>query len=74
MARRTLSLTNKIEELVLDQANEGESFSAAAARLIEAGAVALKGRRRPRYVASGDGPEDLGELAEKYLREVLTTR
>lgn len=74
MARRTLNLPDYIEELVLQRAEKGESFSAAAARLIEAGAAALKGRRRPRYVASGEGPEDLGELAEKYLRQIVSAR
>ena len=52
----------------------GESFSAAVARLIDAGARSLRGGKRPSYVASGEGPEDLGRMAERYLRELVTAR
>lgn len=74
MARRTLSLPDSVEALVRDQAGEGESFSAAAARLIQAGARASGDRRPPRYVASGKGPRDLGRMAERYLREPVAAR
>lgn len=74
MARRTLSLPDSVEAMVRERADEGESFSAAAARLIQAGARAGGGKRVPRYVASGKGPRDLGRMAERYLREPKTAR
>jgi hypothetical protein len=74
VARRTISLPQSIEDLARESAREGESFSATIARLIEQGARAERGARRPRYVASGEGPEDLGEAAERYLRELVEAR
>lgn len=74
MGRRTLNLPDSVESLVREAAADGESFSAAAARLIEAGAALLSGRRRPSYVASGAGPEDLGRKAEEYLRRLTQSR
>ena len=74
MARRTISLPQSIEDLARDSAREGESFSATVARLIEQGARVEGGARRPRYVASGDGPEDLGRAAERYLNELVESR
>jgi len=74
MARRTVNLPDNVEEVVRELANEGESFSAAVARLIDAGARSLRGGKRPSYVASGEGPEDLGRMAERYLRELVTAR
>lgn len=74
MARRTLNLPDSIEALVRENALQGESFSAAAARLIQEGAAGRGRRKPPRYVASGTGPRDLGRLAEKYLRDLLMAR
>jgi hypothetical protein len=74
VARRTISLPQSIEELARESACDGESFSATVARLIEQGARAERGARRPRYVASGEGPEDLGQAAEQYLRELVEAR
>jgi hypothetical protein len=74
VARRTLNLPEAVVDLVLEQAEEGESFSAAASRLIQAGARAGGTRKSPRYVASGNGPRDLGRLAERYLRETVRAR
>jgi hypothetical protein len=74
MARRTISLPQSIEDLARDSAREGESFSATVARLIEQGARAESGARRPRYVAAGDGPKDLGRAAEKYLNQLVEAR
>ncbi len=74
MVRRTVNLPESVEATVRELAEDGESFSAAVARLIDAGARSLRGARRPSYVASGEGPEDLGRLAERYLRELVTTR
>jgi len=74
MARRTVNLPDSVEALARSVAEDGESFSATVSRLIEAGARATHGRRRPSYVASGDGPDDLGREAERYLRELVTAR
>ena len=41
-------------------AQEGASYSTAVARLVETGARTLRPDWRPRYVASGEGPEDPG--------------
>lgn len=74
MARRTISLPQSIEELARESAREGESFSATVARLIEQGTRAESGARAPRYVAAGEGPEDLGEAAERYLNKPIPAR
>jgi hypothetical protein len=74
MARRTVSLPQSIDDLARESTREGESFSATVARLIEQGARAERGARRPRYVASGDGPEDLGRAAESYLHAPVEAR
>jgi len=77
MGRRTVNLPEGVEGLVRELASEGESFSAAVARLIEAGAKGAEGEgtsRRPGYVASGEGPDDLGRRAEHYLRDLATSR
>ena len=69
--RRTINLPPKVDALIRDIARDDESFSAAVVRLIEAG-IRNEGRRRPpSYVASGDGPSDLGEKAELYLRKLV---
>jgi len=74
MARRTISLPQSVEELARESAREGESFSATVARLIEQGARAENGGpQAPRYIAAGDGPQDLGRAAERYLRELVHT-
>ena len=74
MVRRTVSLPQSVDELVRERAQEGESFSAAVARLVRQGAAAERGRKRPRYVGSGRGPTDLGRRAERYLRELIVAR
>lgn len=74
MARRTVNLPPSVEETVRELAHEGESFSATVSRLIEAGARSVRGSKRPSYVASGEGPEDLGRMAERYLRELVDSR
>ncbi len=71
MARRTIHIPEGTELLVRELAQDGESFSATVTRLIEAGATMLERGRVPSYVASGDGPDDLGRKAETYLRETI---
>jgi hypothetical protein len=60
-----------IDATVRENALEGESYSATVARLIDVGARALNGPRRPPYVGIGEGPEDLGVNAEEYLRRIF---
>lgn len=74
MTRITISLPASVEDLARESAHEGESFSATVARLIEQGVRAEQGARRPRYVASGEGPDDLGEATERYLHELVEAR
>ena len=74
MARRTVNLPDSVEAVVRELAGEGESFSATVTRLIEEGARSLRGPRRPSYVASGEGPDDLGRMAERYLGELASSR
>jgi hypothetical protein len=74
VARRTISLPDSVEELVRRNAAAGESFSAAVARLIQDGVAARHGKPRPRYVASGEGPHDLGRRAEQYLKDIVSAR
>jgi hypothetical protein len=74
MARRTVNLPESVEALARESAEDGESFSATVARLIEAGAEATRGKNLPAYVGSFDGPEDLSELAEYYLRHPVELR
>lgn len=73
MPRRTINLPESVEQLARSLANEGESFSATVARLIE---EAARGRRRgrPKWVGSAEGLEDLGIDAERYLRELVELR
>lgn len=72
MGRRTISLPQRVEDLARESAREGESFTATVARLIEQGARAQRRARRPRRV--GDGSDDLGRAAERYLRELVEPR
>jgi hypothetical protein len=69
-----VNLPDSIDALAHEAAESGESFSATVSRLIEQGVQASSGRKRPRYVASGDGPEDLGRAAERYLAKPITAR
>ena len=74
MARRTVNLPDSVEAVVRELAEQGESFSATVTRLLEEGARSLRGPKRPSYVASGDGPDDLGRMAERYLGELAASR
>jgi len=74
MARRTLHLPNSVEALVRELSEEGESFSAAACRLILEGASRQRGKKPPPSVASGKGRRDLSRKAELYLRKPVTMK
>ena len=72
MIRRTVSLPESVDSLVRQLAVEGESFSAAVTRLIEAGADAIRGGSRLSYIGSGrSGIPDLGLRADEYLAEII---
>jgi hypothetical protein len=71
MARRTVNLPDSVEALARDAAETGESFSATVSRLIEQGAQASGAGKPPRYVATGEGPDDLGRAAERYLADFV---
>ncbi|MHB8512400.1 MAG: hypothetical protein ACYDCC_09475 [Actinomycetota bacterium] len=62
------------EATVYGAAIEGESFSATVARLVDAGAKALRSKKKMAWIGAGEGPEDLGIRAEEYLRIALTKR
>lgn len=74
MVRRTVSLPDAVDKKVRDVAGDDESFSAAVARLLEAGINATTGKHRPEWIGSSDGPDDLGRRAEEYLRHPATER
>jgi hypothetical protein len=74
MPRRTIHISESTEALVRGLAEDGESFSAAVTRLIEAGGEAVEGKRVPQYVGSGESDvDDLGRRAEQYLRELVSS-
>jgi hypothetical protein len=73
MVRMTITLPESTVTYVLEAAHEGESFSAAVARLLDERARS-DGSRMPSYVGSGEGPPDLSIRAEEYLRDILEAR
>jgi predicted transcriptional regulator of viral defense system len=48
--------------------------SATVTRLIERGVEASRGRTAPRFVGAGEGPDDLGRVAERYLTDLVSAR
>jgi hypothetical protein len=69
VVRRTITLPEDVEKRVRDAAGEDESFSAAVARLLEAG---LSGQgKRLAWIGSGDsGDPDLAFRVEEVLAEL----
>lgn len=74
MVRRTISLPEDIDSLIKENAQADESFSATVVRLVLAGATAKGKKKRLLYVGAGEGPRDLGLMAERYLRELVEIR
>ena len=68
MVRRTTNVSEAVDRLIRQRVAEEGSYSAAVARLVEAGTRTLGRKSVPPYVATGDGPPDLGIAAERYLR------
>jgi hypothetical protein len=73
LSRRTINLPDATEKRARAAALEDESFSATVARLIALGLDATD-RTPPSYVATGEGPTDLGRRAEEYLRAPIDAR
>ena len=74
MVRKTITMPESTVELVRASARVGESFSATVTRLIAEGARLADQAKVPRYVGSGEGPGDLSERAEEYLRQLALER
>lgn len=74
MARRIVNLPRSVEALARDAAESAQSFWATVSRLIAQGVSSSGSRKPPRYVAAGEGPDDLGRAAERYLGELVTAR
>jgi hypothetical protein len=68
MVRRTVTIPDALDERVRNEQREGESFSAAVARLLANG---LERQRVPSYVGSAAGTRDLSLRVEEVLGEVL---
>lgn len=73
MVRKTITLPESTVTYVLDEARDGESFSAAVTRLLDERSRAV-GARMPSYVGAGEGPPDLSIRAEEYLSEIVEAR
>ena len=72
MVRRTVSLPESTDSHVRELAEEGESFSAAVTRLIEAGIAAIESGRHLSWIGSAEGSGDeVGLKAEEYLKEII---
>ncbi|MFN2521353.1 MAG: hypothetical protein ABR525_09945 [Candidatus Limnocylindria bacterium] len=74
MPRRTLSLPKAVDDIITSVAHEGESYSAAAARLIEAGARQLRRGHRPPWIGAGSAkslPKDFARNYEEYMAQWL---
>jgi hypothetical protein len=67
--RRTISLSDLLDEQVKSQALPGESYSATVARLLEEGIRVVQGRQPPAYIGAWkDGPSGhVGRDYEEYL-------
>ena len=70
MPRKTISIPKATLERIERARRKGESFSAAIARLAEAGFDATDSGRRPAFIGVGDAPP-LGKDVEDVLDEIL---
>ena len=71
MVRRTISVSPAIDEKILKIAEEEGSYSAAVARLVEEGARRTGKNEVPDWIGSFEGPADLSENLDKYIKEAL---
>lgn len=72
MVRKTVTLPESTVRLVRERQHDGESFSAAVARLIEEGARLVAEGNIPSWIGSGEGSGDLSLRDEEILREIFS--
>ena len=71
MVRRTISLPASVDAKILKIAEEEGSYSAAVARLVEEGARRAGRNDEPDWIGSFEGPPDLSENLDKYIKAAL---
>ncbi len=71
MVRRTISLPAAVDQKILKIAKEQGSYSAAVARLVEEGAKRTGKNERPDWIGSFEGPADLSESLDRYIKQAL---
>ncbi len=71
MVRRTISLPTSIDDKIRKIAEEEGSYSAAVARLVEEGVKRSGKSERPDWIGSFEGPADLSENLDKYIKQAL---
>ncbi len=71
VVRRTISLPAAVDAKVRRLAEEEGSYSAAVARLVEEGARKAGRNDEPDWIGSFEGPADLSENLDKYIRQAL---
>ena len=71
MVRRTISLPASVDAKILKIAEEEGSYSAAVARLVEEGVKRTGKNEQPDWIGSFEGPPDLSENLDKYIRQAL---
>jgi hypothetical protein len=67
--RRTISLPRSVDAKIRKVAEDAGSYSAAVVRLVEQAAKRSAKDDVPEWIASFDGPADLSENLDKYIRE-----
>jgi predicted CopG family antitoxin len=71
MVRRTISVSPAVDEKILKIAEEEGSYSAAVARLVDEGARRMGKNELPDWIGSFEGPADLSENLDKYIKQAL---
>ncbi len=71
MVRRTISLPASVDEKIRKVAEDEGSYSAAVVRLVEEGMKKSGKDALPDFIGSGEGPADLSENLDKYIREAI---
>jgi hypothetical protein len=69
MVRRTISIPEHIDTLIRQTATEGESFSAAVARLVQQGIQ--NGRPLPSWIGSATSTGDFPWDEEEHLDQIF---
>lgn len=71
MVRRTISLPASVDEKIRKVAEDEGSYSAAVVRLVEEGMKKSGKDELPDFIGAGEGPADLSENLDKYIREAI---